>query len=249
MTRGDGGGPYLFQYTVSGLGKIRIGERSFRLEPGNAFLIQFQGDYHYYMPKESEHYECIFISLQGIDVEKCWSHIERTLGSVIYLPDYSIPIRTLRNIHQEAHMRKVTDAYRASTLAYQFIMELYRFSKEYDVEKKWPSLIMEAAKVMQERYDQLNGLDSLASHLGVSKSYLIKLFHRTVGKTPIEFLTKIRMEKSVELLRNSDNTIEEISFKLGYANVNYFTKVFRNFFGIPPGKFRKNHSTDHFMFD
>lgn len=249
MTRSDSGGPYLFQYTLSGLGMIRIGERLHRLEPGKAFLIRFCGDYRYYLPEDSDHYECMFISLYGDEVAKCWTSVEAVLGSVFHMPDYSIPIRTLKYIHQEANMKKVADAFKASTMAYQFVMELYRFCKGYDVLKKWPDLVSEAAKLLQEEYDRIDGLDSVAARLGVTKSYLIKLFHRTVGKTPIEFLTKIRMEKAVELLRSADRPLEEISQQLGYADVSYFVKVFRRFFGMPPGKFRKNHSTDHVLFD
>jgi len=248
-TRVDWGGPYLFQYTISGLGMIRVGERQYRLEAGSAFFIKFHGDYCYYMPDESDHYECMFISFHGEEAAKCWSHFTGEHGPVFYLPEYSIPIRTLKSIHQEAKLKKITDVYRASMLAYQFIMELYRFSKGYGVLKKWPALVSEAARLMQEKYDQIDGLEGVASQIGVTKSHLIKLFHRTVGKTPIEYLTKVRMEKAVELLRSEDLSLDEIAQQVGYADVNYFIKVFRKFFGIPPGKFRKNHSTDHILFD
>jgi AraC-like DNA-binding protein len=249
LTRLDSGGPYLFQYTLSGLGMIRIGEREYRLEPGFAFMIRFYGDYRYYMPPDSANYECIFISMYGSEVAKCWSVLESALGSVFYIPDYSIPIRTLKYIHQEANMEKVADSFKASAMAYQFVMELYRFRKGYDAQKKWPDLVTEVAKLFQEKYDQNEGLDSVAARLGVTKSHLIKLFHKTVGKTPIEFLTKVRMEKAVELLRNHERSLEDIALSLGYADVSYFVKVFRKFFGSPPGSFRKNHSTDHVLFD
>jgi AraC-like DNA-binding protein len=249
LTRVDKGGPYLFQYTLSGRGEIRIGSRFYRLDPGYAFLIHFHGDYCYCLPDESDHYECLFISLQGEEAAKCWSHIGETLGAVVYLPEYSTPVRTLRAIHREAGRRNITDAYRGSMLAYQFIMELYRFCRGYDSRQTWPDVVAEAARFMRERYSDIDGLDKVAAHLGVSKGHLIKLFHRTVGKTPMEFLTGIRMEKAVERLRGSAQTLNEIAAGLGYSDVNYFSKVFRKFFGIPPGKFRKNPPADHFLFD
>ncbi|MEF3302749.1 helix-turn-helix domain-containing protein [Paenibacillus sp. GYB003] len=245
LTRTDGGGPYLFQYTLSGRGEIRIGDRTFPLGPGKAFMIPFYGDYRYFLPGDSDHYECIFISLEGDEVAKCWSALEGALGPVFYLPDYSVPIRTLKYIHHEASMKQITDAYKASAMGYQFVMELYRFRKGYDLQKKWPDVVAEAAKLLQEQYGEIDGLDGVAARLGVTKSHLIKLFHRTVGKTPIEFLTKVRMEKAVELLRRPDLSVEAIALAVGYADVSYFVKVFRKCFGLPPGRFRKNHSTDH----
>ena len=54
----------------------------------------------------------------------------------------------------------------------------------------------------------------------------------------MEYLTKVRMEKAVQLLRNTDLTIEEIAKQIGYSNSSYFIKVFREWIGFSPGEFR-----------
>ncbi|UUZ79365.1 AraC family transcriptional regulator [Paenibacillus sp. P26] len=249
FTRKDVGGAYLFQYTVSGYAEIRIGDRVFPLDQGKAFLVPFASDYHYYMPEDSGHYECLFISFDGPEAEKCWNHIIGTLGPVLILTEHSQPIRHLRHMFQEAKTKKITDTYRLSMMAYQFLMELYRFCKGYSTPVVWPEVIARAVRLLDEGYCEISHLDELAETLGISKYYLIRLFRRMVGKTPIEYLTRKRMEKAVELLSNTERSLDDIAQSIGYMNVNYFSKVFRKYFGMPPGKFRKKYDRFDFMFD
>ncbi|PYI56321.1 AraC family transcriptional regulator [Paenibacillus flagellatus] len=249
LTREDTGGAFLFQYTVSGFAEIRIRDRTYRLEPGKAFFVPFAGDYHYYLPQESDHYECLFVSFDGPEAEKCWSYVDQTLGPVAAFPEHSQPIRYLRHMYQEAKAKAVTDAYKLSMLAYPFLMDLYRFCKGHGTPGVWPDIVTKAVRLLDERYRDLQNLDELADALGISKYYFIKLFRRTVGKTPIEYLSRKRMEKAVELLRQTDRSLDDIAQQVGYMNVNYFSKVFRKYFGVPPGQFRKKYDRYDFMFD
>lgn len=249
MTRDDPGGSYLFQYSISGMAMIRIGDRLYRLEPGKAFLVPFKGDYHYYMPPESDRYECLFASFDGPEAEKCWGYLEKQLGPVLPIPEHAQPLRFLQHVYREAKAKKISDTYKLSTLGYQFLMELYRFSKGYGTPAVWPDIVEKAVRLIDERYSELQHLDELSARLGISKYYLIKLFHRTVGKTPLEYLTRKRMEKAAELLRATDRSLDEIAQLVGFQNVNYFSKVFRKHFGIPPGQFRKKFDRFDFLFD
>lgn len=249
LTRKDRGGPYLFQYTLSGYGKIRIGHEEHPLRAGTAFFVPFHGDYHYYMPDSSDRYECIFLSLSGSEAAKCWSHLSEQRKQVLFLSEQTNPIRTLRYIFQEAANKQITDAYRASLLAYQFILELYRYCSGHSLPDKWPDIVAEAVQLLEKQYHQNVRLDDVSTILGVSKYHLIKLFKETTGKTPIQYLTKIRLEKAMELLRSTNLPIEEIGHQIGFSNANYFIKVFRSSIGMPPGQFRNQRFPDHFMFD
>ncbi|CAG7625498.1 HTH-type transcriptional activator RhaS [Paenibacillus solanacearum] len=249
MTRKDHGGAYLFQYTVAGQAAIRIRDQVFPLDPGKGFFVPFHSDYHYYIPEESNDYECLFLSFDGSEAPKCWSFFAGQLGSVHHFSEHSSPIRLANHIYQEASSKKISDAYKLSTLAYQFLMELYRYGKGLGMPKAWPEIVTQAVRLIDERYYELKSLAELARHLGVSKYHLIKLFNRSVGKTPVEYLTRKRMEKAVELLRTTDWPLERISHEIGYTDVNYFSKVFRKSLGIPPGRLRKDYDAYDFMFD
>ena len=54
----------------------------------------------------------------------------------------------------------------------------------------------------------------------------------------ISFLTRIRMEKAAELMKETDRTLESISFLVGYDDYHYFSRVFRKKMGISPSEYR-----------
>ena len=61
-----------------------------------------------------------------------------------------------------------------------------------------------------------------------------------MNMSPLQYLTKVRIERAFVLLRDTDTTINDISKKVGYANANYFNKVFRKVVGTSPGQFRQD---------
>lgn len=83
-------------------------------------------------------------------------------------------------------------------------------------------------------------LEDMASYAGVSSFYLSKLFKEEKGVTFINFLTDRRLEKAQQLLRNTDKSIKEITAETGYNDQNYFSRLFKNKFGISPKEFRGN---------
>lgn len=66
-------------------------------------------------------------------------------------------------------------------------------------------------------------------------SYLSRTFSQKYGETIIAFLTRIRMEKAAELMKDQDKKLETISFLVGYDDYNYFSRVFRKKMGCSRG--------------
>ncbi len=102
-------------------------------------------------------------------------------------------------------------------------------------------IIREASEYLKENYQEpLLDLTTLASELHVSTSYISKEFKRIKGKTVIEFLTDIRMDKAKELLKTTNLKVFEISMQVGYEDANYFSYNFRKHIGTSPLKYRKS---------
>jgi iron complex transport system substrate-binding protein len=59
-----------------------------------------------------------------------------------------------------------------------------------------------------------------------------------IGLSPKEFIVRVRMERAAALLRESSQTISEISDGLGYQDVGFFSRQFKQKFGISPARFR-----------
>lgn len=72
-----------------------------------------------------------------------------------------------------------------------------------------------------------------------SPQYVSGRFRRENGMTVLEYLQKVRMEKSCELLAGSDMTIQEVAHAVGYEDVQFFGQVFRKFMKMTPGTYRR----------
>lgn len=72
----------------------------------------------------------------------------------------------------------------------------------------------------------------------LSREYLMKLFKQEYGVGIHEYTQKLRMEKARLLLGQDSLKIQEISDMLGYNDKNYFSKAFRNYFGVSPSEYR-----------
>ena len=79
----------------------------------------------------------------------------------------------------------------------------------------------------------------VASHVNLSESYLSVLFKNEAGEPFQNYLIRIRLEASKELLRTTDISINEISIRVGYSNPQYFSTAFKKNVGVTPGDYRK----------
>ena len=107
-----------------------------------------------------------------------------------------------------------------------------------------------ATFLIDNNYAEPITLDDIVDVSGLSKYHFTILLHRTVHSTTIQYLTNIRINKSIDLLKNKTLTIDEIAFKVGFSNGNYFAKVFRSYLEISPSEYRNTKSfitVDHLI--
>jgi len=81
-------------------------------------------------------------------------------------------------------------------------------------------------------------LDDLAEHSGYSAQHLNRTFRQVLGVTPLQYLTRMRMEKAAALLRSGQYLIRAIAEASGYDDPYYFSRVFKQHFGRSPAQFR-----------
>lgn len=81
-------------------------------------------------------------------------------------------------------------------------------------------------------------LSKAADFVAVSTGYLSGLFKKETGTNFVKYLTDVRMEKSMELLKKTDMKTYEIAFETGFANSHYFSVSFKKYTGMSPSDFR-----------
>ncbi|BBH23526.1 hypothetical protein Back11_48710 [Paenibacillus baekrokdamisoli] len=86
-------------------------------------------------------------------------------------------------------------------------------------------------------------LTHLSDEFGLNAKYLSRLFREAFGMKFVEYVSNIRMEKSEQLLLETDETIQDIGRSVGYDQSLTFIRVFKKHTGETPGQYRKNNRT------
>ena len=81
-------------------------------------------------------------------------------------------------------------------------------------------------------------LEELSGLVGLSSSYLSRMFHRVTGYSIVTYINHTRCERAKQLLATQKLSVEAVAYECGYANVSYFIRTFRSITGCVPGKYR-----------
>ena len=93
-------------------------------------------------------------------------------------------------------------------------------------------------KYIYDNYDKELSVDMLAEKVYLAPSYLSHIFKKETGQNISKFIKALRMEKAKQLLEDTHEKIVNISVSVGYPNVSYFCKSFREYYGVSPQKYR-----------
>ncbi|MFD2256915.1 helix-turn-helix domain-containing protein [Luteolibacter algae] len=87
---------------------------------------------------------------------------------------------------------------------------------------------------IREHLDSREPVARLCDYLNLSQASLYRLFKQEIGDSPAGYFRRLRMESGRKLLRSGEHQVKEIALRLGYSQVNDFSRAYRDFFGNPP---------------
>ncbi len=91
-----------------------------------------------------------------------------------------------------------------------------------------------------EHYCDKITVSELADMINVSADYFTKMFRDSIGKTPIEYINGLRVNRAMELLFRTKLSMAEIADEIGFCNPNYFHKIFKQYMDCSPLAYRKS---------
>lgn len=106
-------------------------------------------------------------------------------------------------------------------------------------ERRYSNIIEIAKDQIRKTYmsDEIS-LNTIAAEVGMSPSYFSSIFSKEMGKTFVEYLTEIRMDRAKELLMCSSMKTSEIGYEVGYKDPHYFSYIFKKTQNCTPKEFR-----------
>ena len=212
-------------------GELRIaaGERSLPLAVGQAAVFDGAADLTL-LPAGSCRL-CV-MGLCGLVAERVFLAC-RELGGLFFERGGSAAERVFRLLGSRPG--RVVPSREASQLAYSLLMALYGTGSAGPLgQHALPPVVEAALGIIRRDYAFLEGIAELADRLEVSQEYLTRCFCKYTGITPGKYLTQVRIENAKLLLRQGQHSVQFVSDACGFANANYFARVFRSATGMNP---------------
>lgn len=121
----------------------------------------------------------------------------------------------------------------------ELLILIYRYMDEAYLPICTNESLKKAISFIRLNYPSDITMTRVAEQAGIGERHLRNLFTRHLNLSPLDYLNQIRINKSIELLRNSEMSIKEISFQCGFKSPQYFSRVFKQQIGITPREVTK----------
>lgn len=86
-------------------------------------------------------------------------------------------------------------------------------------------------------------IDIIAAQLGLGRTNFYRKVRELTGMSPNDYLRKCRMERAAELLCSTETAVNDVCAQVGVPDAQYFSRVFKAYFGMPPSTYREQHQS------
>jgi AraC family transcriptional regulator, transcriptional activator of pobA len=247
-------------YFEGGGGALRLGEREWSVEAGDAYVIapgevigggggtsgfwEAKG-WGVFFPPEA-------LGLQAPGVFLSWrAHpllfpfVGGTAGGAqrLKVPPEERGSWSERFFVLDLELDRRRDGYREAALAHLtlLLVEVSRLAADVvgDLRLKDEPLLAEVFGFIEERYGEPISLKDVAGAVGLSAGHLTTVVRRKTGRTVLEWIVERRMAEARRLLVETDLSVEEVGRGVGYADAGYFARTFRHAHGATPLGWRR----------
>ena len=101
--------------------------------------------------------------------------------------------------------------------------------------------LLRARDAMDRAYAEPLDVRAIAAVAHISEAHFIRSFGATFGETPHRYLQRRRVERSMFLLRETDRSVTDVCFDVGFTSVGTFSRMFREIVGQTPSDYRDTH--------
>lgn len=236
------GYPYpQFLYSWQGRGRLTIEGRT-REIPARSILFLPAGVPHHYEPL-TDIWDIRWFVPAGSGVAPLLERFGFNEARIFPIAS----LAALDDIHGKIHMafqRNTEESiFFSASYTYEFLFEFYKqycnqtSSRSVQYRKRLVPVLEYIEHHLAEQLTQAK----LCELIQVSPQHLCRMFHECVAMRPMEYIAKIRVAHACEMLINTQESIENIAYAVGFNNANYFGKIFRRHMSMTPGEYRLRH--------
>ncbi len=232
---------YLIHFIVSGSGEYQIGEVTYTVDAGEAFIV-YPGEAVTYKADKKYPWSYCFIGLRGAMVESLiertafagHKYVARIRNPEIY--DIIHEIATEISVNSDMLNKDLFALERAIRVMRVIIDEKGESQNEARILNTY---VAKAIEYIQEHYAEDMNIGDIAESLNINRSYFFRLFKDETGLAPIQYLSRYRVMIARKLLIETQTPVSEISLACGFTTASAFYRMFNIEYGVSPSKYRK----------
>ncbi|MNJ54958.1 Arabinose operon regulatory protein [compost metagenome] len=231
---------YIIHYIHKGSGQFRVHERTYDLTTGHGFLIP-PDTLVYYEADAEEPWTYSWFGFRGLHAKSLMQRANLSL----YHPIFHCCSRTMENFYDDFALARTEQGgdVLIQSMIYRLMAELISASPPSVPEARASHpkevYVRKAIEWIESSYSQKISVMDIARSVGLDRTYLSGLFKAQFGVSLQTFLLEYRMNRAVELLRNPDLTVSDVSRSVGYTDPFLFSKMFKKVTGHSPRASRK----------
>lgn len=220
-------------YIVSGNLFVSYRNKSFTAKEGDIVLLDCS-EYHYY--RADENLEFYFYGFDGSNSKQIFNYILETQGVLINSKNNIIIGNFIKSSLDYYEENTSENPFDASMRIYKILNLLLQRMDAFSISKSEP--VEQSINYINDHLKAKITMEQLAKMVNLSPSYFSHLFKSNTGYSPRDYITNARMNKAKLLLAETNKSISEIAYAVGYVNGVSFTNVFTEKIGCSPKNFR-----------
>ncbi|MDO4417808.1 MAG: AraC family transcriptional regulator [Eubacteriales bacterium] len=235
---------YVLHIVLDGKGVFRNGKDCFEIGADNMFLI-YPGEETFYKADELDPWYYCWIGFHGASAGQLMENIGFTRCNPV-LP-FAEGNAVLETLHKAMQIETdiLTEVFFRRACINKVMALLLNGSAHHRVLGSVPSQEFSytayAARYLQRHFAERVRVDKLAEKIGISRSYLVRLFREHFGISPQEYLIQLRMTHASGCLLLTDDSIRSIALESGYQDPLAFSRYFKQRFGVSPRMYREQY--------
>lgn len=230
---------YSAHFILEGKGTYTLKDKTYHLSPGQGFMIN-PGDACIYTADVREPWKYVYASFCGVDDDALVRNAGLDDENVIF--DFPLDEEMIHDIYAMHTAGKKNEARGYDVTGY-FLLCMSRLVKANSqaCEKGSQSeyYVRKAKNYIEEHYPDNITVEDIASHIGLDRTYLYRLFKQSAGESPSKYLMNYRLQRAAEMLENHTLSISKIALSSGFHDVSHFYRAFSAKYGMPPKKYRE----------
>lgn len=245
---------YLIHFVSSGKGKYLRADQTYELEAGDAFLI-LPGEMTQYMADTEEPWNYSWVAFDGANAATLLAMCGLSEENPIYhAPDASVAEKLLTQVEVFEQSFCENGQNLLAVMGNFYLMFSYMVKEQYgqlfpredgngaaNDETQQDIYYHQAVEYLKTNFSYPVKVEQLASHIGISRAYLYKIFIAHCGMSIQQYLLRLRLIAAKEMLQKSQHSITEIAYSCGFPDLPSFCRQFKNSMKMTPLQYRKQN--------